>query len=582
MSRLILLAVFLVNGFLCNAQLPEYKEAVELVDPYPEDNSVWSDVGGGINSSFVSVDESFKRSAPPQKEQLTNEWKIKAWKGEKVHTQALVWAKEDLHDITLQVSDLVAENGNKIAADAAKAKFIRYVLTDHLGELESGCGIPQGLDTSLVADLIDDVASLSIENHTSRPIWLSVEVPESSKAGVYRGALTISSADQETQTLPFEVEVLAHTLPKPSEWSYHLDLWQNPYAVARVYGIEPWSEEHFEAMRPYMQLLADAGQKVITASIIYDPWNGQTYDIYESMIQWVKKEDGSWFYDYSAFDRWVEYMMSFGVDKFIECYSMIPWDLQFYYFDEASGEQVFLKAKPGENSYKEHWKPMLVDFAKHLKEKGWFEKTTIAMDEREMKDMQRAIAIIKEADPQFNISLAGGDHPELYNELIDYCVALRYELSKDLIQERRDKGYTTTFYTCCTEPYPNTFTSSSSAEATWLAWYALNKDFDGYLRWAYNCWGPKPLQDTRVGTWSAGDAWLVYPGARSSIRFERLIEGIQDFEKAKILRASFEKQGKNDELKKLNEAITPFEFKALDHMPASQVVNQAKEVLNSF
>ena len=31
-----------------------------------------------------------------------------------------------------------------------------------------------------------------------------------------------------------------------------------------------------------------------------------------------------------------------------------------------------------------------MDFARHLKEKGWFEITTIAMDERPMKAMQKA------------------------------------------------------------------------------------------------------------------------------------------------------------------------------------------------
>ena len=28
------------------------------------------------------------------------------------------------------------------------------------------------------------------------------------------------------------------------------------------------------------------------------------------MITWTKNEDGSWTFDYSVFDRWVEFMMS--------------------------------------------------------------------------------------------------------------------------------------------------------------------------------------------------------------------------------------------------------------------------------
>ncbi|GAA4782953.1 DUF4091 domain-containing protein [Olivibacter ginsenosidimutans] len=578
----LLLAVLVCSTLYGKAQLPAYTLVNELNDPHPVDQGVWKEVTGTWHARFISVDEAFKRSAPPERNKLVDRWRAKAWRGEKVHTQALIWTKKALQGVSLQTSTLQDDKGNTITNGHVKANFVRYVLTDHLGDLKSGCGIPKGLDTSLVADLIDHVPNLAIDEKTSRPIWLSIQVPADAAPGVYAGTLTIQARNEKPQRLPFEIEVLPHTLPQPQDWTYHLDLWQNPYSVARVYGVEPWSKEHFEAMAPYMQLLANAGQKVITTSIIYDPWNGQTYDVYDSMIKWTKKKDGSWSYDYRIFDQWVEFMMGFGIHKFIECYSMIPWNLKFYYYDEASGKQVFLKAKPEENAYKEHWKPVLVDFAKHLKEKGWFDRTTIAMDEREMKDMKKAIAIIKEADPAFKISLAGGDHPELYADLADYCVALRYKLDKDLIQERRNKGFTTTFYTCCTEPSPNTFTSSTSAEATWLAWYALNRDFDGYLRWAYNCWGPKPLQDTRYGTWSAGDAWFVYPGARSSIRFERLIEGIQDFEKAKIIKASLQAQGDDAGLKKLDRVIGAFEEEGLKQESAASMVNKAKEVLNSF
>ncbi|HEY5368179.1 MAG TPA: DUF4091 domain-containing protein [Hanamia sp.] len=49
--------------------------------------------------------------------------------------------------------------------------------------------------------------------------------------------------------------------------------------------------------------------------------------------------------------------------------------------------------------------------------------------------------------------------------------------------------------------------------------------------------------------WPSGDTYFVYPGGRSSIRFERLREGIQDYEKFKILRAQLEKAGKSNEAK---------------------------------
>ena len=45
------------------------------------------------------------------------------------------------------------------------------------------------------------------------------------------------------------------------------------------------------------------------------------------------------------------------------------------------------------------------------------------------------------------------------------------------------------------------------------------------------------MQSTDFGIWPSGDCFLVYPGNRTSIRFERLRDGIEEYEKINILRA---------------------------------------------
>ena len=44
------------------------------------------------------------------------------------------------------------------------------------------------------------------------------------------------------------------------------------------------------------------------------------------------------------------------------------------------------------------------------------------------------------------------------------------------------------------------------------------------------------MRDARHVLWPAGDTFLLYPGAQSSIRFEKLREGIVDFEKIRLAR----------------------------------------------
>jgi hypothetical protein len=101
---------------------------------------------------------------------------------------------------------------------------------------------------------------------------------------------------------------------------------------------------------------------------------------------------------------------------------------------------------------------------------------------------------------------------------------------------RRANGQYTTFYVCCSPSYPNTFTTSYHYEAEILGWYNIAHDYDGMLRWAYNSWAEDPQYDSRYGNWMSGDTYFVYPYNRSSIRFEKLRDGIEVAEKIRQLR----------------------------------------------
>src|SRR5699024_3667393 len=90
---------------------------------------------------------------------------------------------------------------------------------------------------------------------------------------------------------------------------------------------------------------------------------------------------------------------------------------------------------------------------------------------------------------------------------------------------------------------------------TYLGWYALAGNFDGFLRWSFNSWVKDPLLDSRFRTWPAGDTYTIYPGPRSSIRHERTVEGIQDYEKARITRQQLIDQGRLEEVELFDQAI---------------------------
>ena len=557
---------------------------VELANPQAVDADSWKGVTKP-SCAWGSVYERYRKESHPKLHKKS--LRLKGWKGERVSAQLVITSPEPLDSVQVEMSAL--QNRRHALLDDARVMrgFVRYVMTDGLNKDGKGtCGLRPDLsqfDSTLVADPIDPLtAQLFMQARTTQGYWVRVWIPQEAAAGLYTSELTVKNGSRVLGSLKLEVEVQRRTLPAPSHWAFHLDLWQNPFAVARYHRVPLWSRAHFDLLEKELQSYADAGGKVITTSIMHHPWGGQTYDPFESMITWMKRVDGTWYFDYTIFDKWVELMMKVGVTQEIGCYSMIPWKLSFQYFDQATHSLKEMKMKPEDPAYADFWLTMLKDFARHLKAKGWFDITHIAMDERPKKDMDRAFAIIHEADPDFKVSLAGALHEELSDQLDDYSIALADKFSEETKRARRAANKKTTFYTCCTESHPNTYTFSHPAEAAWIGWYAAKEHLDGYLRWALNSWTIEPLLDSRFLAWGAGDTYLVYPGARSSIRFENLVAGIQAYEKIRILKADWQKEGNKSALKQLDKILREFDEKQLDHQSARQVVEKADRFMNQF
>ena len=507
-----------------------------------------------------------------------------AWRGERVNFQLLVTNRQDTpttpmndREVGYRFSEL--RNGsNVIPSTNVVGGFVQYVITDKF----TGCGKHEvdAYGENHVADRITDENPSIVPMGGYRGLWLTVQVPQDAAPGTYKGYVELE-CEGKTAKYNYSVKVLGRKLPSPKEWSFHLDLWQNPYAVARVHNVEVWSDKHFEVLRPYMLKLASAGQKAITATLIDRPWDGQTYDPFGSMVTWIKKADGTWLYDFTIFDRWVEFMMSCGIDKEITCFSMIPWKLSFRYYDQATHTHKYINCAPGDEAYAQFWGRMLSAFAKHLKEKGWFDKTFISMDERSLQQMQAAIKVIKEYAPGMKISMAGNYHPEIEADIYDYCLDIfAYgAYTPELIARRREQGKVSTYYTCCSAEYPNLFTFTAPADAEFIALEALAKGLDGYLRWAYNSWTVTPEADSRFTAWPAGDTYVIYPFSISSIRWERLVQGIQQFEKYKILLAEAKAKGNASRVKALEKLLKSIDIKKIS-TDSEKMVNGFRKGLN--
>lgn len=521
----------------------------------------------------IQVASIYQREIPQSWEQTagaTPEISMTLWRNERGSAKLLLRSETDLSDIRFSGFDASEEEcPSPIRPESVSFRRVRTVGAGEYGR---------------VADVLEDFDRFDVPAHQTQAIWLTLTAPPQTCPGSYRGTIKAFAREGAEAEFELHLEVLPLVLPTPEQYSFWLDLWQHPAAVARVHDLPLWSEAHWAALEDTLRMLAEAGQKVITATIIHDPWGSQTYDPHVSMVTWYREGNGTLSFDFSVFDRYVETCMEVGIKQAIHCYSTClgpgkRTDCVFRVTDRDSGETEDIVTQVGDEAYKSMWKQFFAAFVPHLRERGWLEKTGIGMDEKPPQVMEPMLTMLKEAAPELRVALAGRHHAELDPRVWDYCIFYPGP-EPEIPQTRRNTGRKTTFYTCCGPPSPNTFTHSPPVESRQLPWHAAASGLDGYLRWAYNAWNQSPLEETAFGNWPPGDCFLIYPGPRSSIRFELLKRGIQDFEAVRFVRSQLpESSPLRDQLEAaVRRAAENIEDKA----EAARRVEEARGLVNSL
>ncbi len=523
-----------------NVPVPSGHYQDEYTFDAPLDIAAWTAQKKGMHVSFASTDESYFRSEIPQLEKETLLYEATGWKGERLNAEVLVWSTDTIQQVRFTLKDFKNNKGKLLSKNDIDVNMIKYVISNYpYGAKDATCGGGPYKNLYLMPDRFEPMTNgndrFDIPGKSVRPVWISFNIPADADAGIYNGEIKVKSENYSV-TLHVKLNIQNQLLPKPHEWKHLLDLWQNPWVVAWKNNLKPWSEEHKALLKKHLKLYADAGGKYITTYAVNSPWSDNSYSNEDGMINWIKRTDGSWKFNYTIFDEYVRLAMSVGIDKAITVYTPVPGGYRFNYKDEKTGNNIIVSWPPGSKELKTYWNIFLTDLKRHLEQKGWFEKTYIGINENPLDETLEAIKVVKENSKQWKITYAGDWHKELENLLDDYCFLYGKESGVDVVKERAAKGFTTTYYVCCNPPFPNNFIFSPPIEGRWQGWYSVAHSYSGFLRWAYDAWPADPMRDARHGSWPAGDCYLVYPGGNSCVRFEKLREGIVDYEKIRILK----------------------------------------------
>jgi hypothetical protein len=139
---------------------------------------------------------------------------------------------------------------------------------------------------------------------TVASLWFTVRVPKDAKPGRYEGTVSVAAEGLAPTNVPLRVDVSDWTVPDPKDFRVTNFLQSAPDSLALHYGVPRWSDKHFELIGKSMALAAEVNSRQAIAELCLDFFElgGNA----ETMVRWIRQPDGSYKYDFTVFDRFLD------------------------------------------------------------------------------------------------------------------------------------------------------------------------------------------------------------------------------------------------------------------------------------
>jgi len=249
--------------------------------------------------------------------------------------QVVVSRDADIEGLTAAMSDLTARDGaGRIRSESVDVQYGvagTWDRTVRRGAL--GLGYPRYVKLPCFS-AVGDAAPETVKATTlqtepryrrqrllpikARPgavqsVWVTVNVPKDPSAGKYTGTLAIAAIGVKKTDVPVELTVLGHTLPDTRDFQTVVSLYQSAETIAVHYNVPLWSDKHFELLEASWRLQGRFGNNTLVVPLVNETMFGNE----DSWIPWIRKADGSYNYDFTAYRRIVRLAMKHCDIRFV-------------------------------------------------------------------------------------------------------------------------------------------------------------------------------------------------------------------------------------------------------------------------
>ncbi|MGC8794702.1 MAG: glycoside hydrolase domain-containing protein, partial [Bryobacteraceae bacterium] len=375
----------------------------------------------------------------------------------------------------------------------------------------------------------------------NRPLWVDIFVPASAAPGEYSGSLRVTHHAKPVAEIKVRLKVHDFALPEETHLITYMGL--SGRRIARFHEVKEGTEEAKRLLMRYHEFLYANRM---------EPWFNE---LLGPEIE-RRGEQLAVSFDRVAYEQYLK-----------------VWKTKRVVLETAPARlRRLLRGEPFSQTFNHEVKSYLAQVAAWFRANGWLDRLVFnsPIDEpntaEAYEETRRWARLVREAAPGVPFLVTEApvpDRPE-WGPLTGFAThfsvhgnALNRPDVRQAIAVERKKGGEITWYISCDQKYPqpNYFIDAPAMDPVMVPWISWKLGLDGILYWALDFWSqtvdPWLNPVTYLSGYFCSGGWvlngegsLLYPGSRtrrytgqqnvdgpvSSIRFELLREGIEDYE----------------------------------------------------
>ena len=421
-------------------------------------------------------------------------------------------------------------------------------------------------EPGLYPDLIRPLhyeGSISVYPGVLSTVWVTVDVPTDVKGGDY--VLTFSLSDRESGEIDASLDVKIHVIDMilPEQKTIHTQ-WFYTDCIANHYGVKAFSERHWKIIENFISVAVKNGINMILTPLFtpeLDTYVGGER-LTTQLVGITVEADGSYSFDFSKVDRWVDMCERLGVKYYEIPHFFTQWG-------SKNAPKIVAKVKGRTkrifgwetDSTGDEYKHFLGEFigalVVYLKKRGIANRCYFHVsDEPNMTNIdqyEKCKAMLDEfLGDEFPVTDALSDY-EFYKRGIVKKPAVCLKHLDTFLENKIEGLFCYYFGACGCKDYSDVSMSMKLQRARVLGVQMYKFGIEGFLHWGFNFYNNdnsydvvNPFADTTGNFFGpSGDCFLVYPGkngkAYESIRLNALREAMVDIRVLELLES---KKGK--------------------------------------